>query len=69
MREKIRRWWQGKWVPYENDPDSGVVIFGGNERRHWTASALRMIWEFYREHWKWVWGTTLAIVAIIVSAN
>ncbi len=64
----IGHWWHGEYIPYENDPDSLVIVVGGYQKRHWTASALHLIWEFYLEHWKWVWGTGLAIIAITVSA-
>jgi hypothetical protein len=54
MKEKIKRWYEGEYIPFKNDPGSGVFIFGGHSKRHWTATATATRWavEFYMREWK-----------------
>jgi hypothetical protein len=35
---RIREWYAGEYVVYENDPNSALVFIGGDYRRHWTAN-------------------------------
>ena len=69
LLRKVSHWWEGEFVHYENDPNSPGFIIGGYQKLHWTARAVRLVWEFYQEHWKWLWGTCIAIAAIVVAAN
>jgi hypothetical protein len=62
----IRRWWEGDL--YENEPGALVVFIGG-VRRHWTARACRAIWEYARENHRWLIGTGIAIVGLIIAAR
>ncbi|SFD81343.1 hypothetical protein SAMN04488049_1358 [Tritonibacter multivorans] len=34
LRSKVRQWWQGEFVPYENDPNTDLFFVGGWQRRH-----------------------------------
>lgn len=34
LKEKIVDWYEGRYVPYENDPRSSVIIVGGYYERH-----------------------------------
>jgi hypothetical protein len=64
MREKIKRWYDGKFVPYENDPNSRVFVGGGIER-HWTTNLARWAVSFYMREWKWTLGALAAVVSVI----
>jgi len=63
----IKRWWNGTFVPYDNDDDSGVYFVGGTHERHWTARLVRAVVTFISWEWKWVVGTTLAIVGLAMT--
>jgi hypothetical protein len=67
MLKWIRNWYDGEWVLYENDPDSEVVLIGGDYERYWTAKVTRVLVEFYLEHWKWLWGFGLSAVGVWVA--
>lgn len=60
MLKKIKAWYEGKYIPYENSPDSPIFFFGGTDKRHWTARIARILVEFYLEHWKWLWSISVA---------
>ncbi|MDP9559948.1 UNVERIFIED_ORG: hypothetical protein J2740_001118 [Rhizobium nepotum] len=64
LKEILADWYQGKYVPYENDPRSSVFIVGGGYERHWTALAARKLVEFWFTHWQWTIGTVLALVGL-----
>lgn len=68
LMKQVRDWYEGKYVPFENDPHSGVFIVGGRYERHWTARGARMIVEFWSAHWQWTIGTVLALLGIYFTA-
>jgi len=65
--ERIRKWYEGKWVPYENPPNSSVVIIGGDYERHWTAEVARTLVTFYLSHWKWLLGFAVSLFALYLG--
>ncbi len=71
LRQRLRDWYQGKYVPPPpNDPDSGLVIISpGRYEQPLFAKLLRTLGRFWLAHWKWIIGTTLAVLAILVALN
>lgn len=67
MFHKIKNWYEGVWVPRENDPNSYVFFIGGNYERHWTAEIARTLVSFYLKHWQWCWATVIALVSLYVA--
>jgi hypothetical protein len=65
----VRDWYEGKFVPHENDPDSNLRFIGGDYERHWTARVARVLIAFWLEHWKWIIGVIVALAALIVNAR
>jgi hypothetical protein len=68
MLAKIRKWYQGEVIPYENEPGSHVVIIGWDEKRHWTAEVAHTLVKFWFAHWQWTIGTALAVVGLLIAA-
>ena len=64
MWEKVRKWYEGKWVPYENPPGSQVELIGGEYEHHWTADVARALVTFYLAHWKWLWPFAVSLVVL-----
>lgn len=70
MKQIIKRWYEGEYVPHENDPGSPVVFLnGGHYRRHWTARFARWAIDFYIREWKWTLGTIGAVIAFLFFRN
>lgn len=69
IAEAIRKWYVGKFAPYQNDPNSMLVFLGGNYHRHWTADVARVLVEFWLAHWKWIFGSMIAVAAIIFKVS
>ncbi len=67
MLAKVRMWYQGKYVPYRNDPDSILVFMNGNYHRHWTAVVANTVADFWLREWKWIIGTTIAVTGLVVA--
>ena len=67
MWEKISKWYEGEWVPYENTPDSSIHIIGGDVERHWTAEVVRRFVTFYLAHWKWLWGFAVSLSGLYLA--
>ena len=66
LRDVISDWWNGEFVAPENDPSSGLV-FVGHHQKHWTSKAAHFVINFWLSHWKWIIGTALALVALIMQ--
>jgi hypothetical protein len=45
MIERLHRWWEGKYVPPDNHPNSGLFILQGHYERHWTARWAQAAWD------------------------
>jgi hypothetical protein len=60
FRSAVHHWYEGKFVPYENDPNSGLVFLGGDHERHWTARVARVLSAFWLKEWKWIVGVAVA---------
>lgn len=70
MLKPIKQWYQGKTVvhEFESNPVEGIYVYPlVYQEYHWSAKAVRTIVGFCREHWQWLIGTVLAVIAIIVS--
>ncbi len=67
LREKIRKWYEGQFIPHDNDPYTSVVLIGGTYQHHWTASVVRTLLKFWLDHWQWIIGTTLAVCGLIIA--
>jgi hypothetical protein len=61
LKKAIAAWWEGKFVPYENDPNSAVFFCGGNQECHWTSSAAHVLAKFWLKHWQWTIGIMVAV--------
>jgi hypothetical protein len=70
MKQIIKRWYEGEYVPYDNDPDSSLIFLnGGHYRRHWTAMFTRWAIDFYMREWKWTLATAGAVIAFLFFRN
>jgi hypothetical protein len=67
LPSRIRKWYEGEFIPYENESDSHIVFIGGWQRRHWTAEVARVIVAFYGRHWQWVWSTIIAVGSLVAA--
>ena len=67
MRKALKKWWDGEFVPYENEPSDSVVIIGGTTKRHWTSSVANAVWAFLRNEWKWAIGTGIAVIGLTMT--
>ncbi|WP_172978841.1 hypothetical protein [Roseovarius sp. THAF8] len=67
MRERVGTWWNGRFIPAENDPGDSLIVFGGITHRHWTSRAARAVVGFVAREWKWVIGTTLAVIGLTMT--
>lgn len=67
--ERLKEWYEGKYVPPPSiDPDSSFVIISpGHYEQPLVAKILRVIGNFWLAHWKWIIGTVLAVIAILVA--
>jgi hypothetical protein len=53
MKDILKRWWQGTYVPPENDPDSGLVFMLGSDKLHWSSKAAHTAFDFWMTYWQW----------------
>jgi hypothetical protein len=70
MIERWRRWWEGEYVPPDNNLNSGLIILQGHYERHWTSRWAQVAWDYFKEHHRWIIGLLFGLlVAILVKAR
>ena len=67
MRDKIKKWWEGDFIPFESKHNSDLIFLGGEQRRHWTSRLAHLVIDFLKVEWKWAIGTSLMLVGLIMS--
>jgi len=67
MKHVVKRWWQGTYVPPENDPHSGIIFVLGSYERHWSSKAAHVLAKFWLKHWQYVISTCIAVVGILIA--
>jgi len=67
MKETLKGWWKGTYVPPPpNDPNSAVVFFSpGSYQLHWSSKAAHVVADFWMKYWQWCLGFGLAVVGLI----
>lgn len=66
MRQKIKAWYEGEYIPGQRDPHASFWEMG-YYRRHWTARFASWLLSFWLREWKWIIGTVLAIIGLIIG--
>ena len=62
MFEYIKKWWQGKYInPPQSNQNDSIVFISGYFERHWSSKIVHKLVDFYLEHWKFIWGSIIAI--------
>lgn len=69
MRQSLKAWYEGQFIPYEKDYDSPFVRMGGDHRRSLSARITRTIFEFYLKYWQWCIGALFALAGLAIAAR
>ena len=64
---RIKKWYQGKYIPPNNDPDSPIVFTFGRTKRPLVARVLSIIGTFWLNHWKFLLTFLLGLATLIVA--
>jgi hypothetical protein len=68
LKEKIEDWYRGKYIPPPPDDPNSPIFFGiGSYQQPLLARIIGAVARFWVEHWQWIIGTILAVVALVVS--
>ncbi|WP_299010153.1 hypothetical protein [uncultured Shewanella sp.] len=67
MLKKLKDWYEGEYIPYENEADSSAVIIGGDMKRPLLARVISATIDFFKVHWKWVITTLIAFLAVLAA--
>jgi hypothetical protein len=67
LHRRIKNWYEGEFIPYENDPNLNIFILGGNQEIHWTAKIARWIISFWSEHWKFIITILVAVTGLYLK--
>lgn len=68
VKEYLKRWWHGKYVPPENDPEISLVFFQGRYERHWTSKVAHWLREFWLKNWQWCFSAAFAVTGLVIAA-
>lgn len=65
----LKQWYEGRYVPPDNPPGSGVIFLMGHYERHWSARAAHAVASFWLKEWKWIIGTTIAVAGLALALS
>ncbi|MBH5397382.1 hypothetical protein HZZ13_06200 [Bradyrhizobium sp. CNPSo 4010] len=68
MKDLLKRWWEGRYVPPENDTGAAIFFTQGRYERHWTSKAAHRVSEFYLKHWQWCFSAAFAVTGLVIAA-
>lgn len=61
IAKKASDWYDGRFIPPDNDPDSNVFFAQGHYERPLAARLISTLVHFHQAHWKWIWTTAAAL--------
>lgn len=64
FKEKLKRWWDGQYIPPENDPNAGFYFTMGTYKLSWTSKAAHVLADFWLKYWQWTIGVMIALLAL-----
>ena len=67
MIKKIKAWYEGEFIPYENNEDSPLIRIGGRTKRPLLAKIISNILLFFKVHGKSTIMALLALSAVLVA--
>lgn len=67
MKALLKRWWDGKYVPPQNDPGGSLVFVQGHYEKHWSSKATHAVTDFWLKYWQWCMGFGLAVIGLILK--
>ena len=64
---RIKKWYEGEFIPPDNDPDDVIISLMGHMKRPFLALFISRAFEFSRAHWKWLIPTLIAFAGLMVA--
>jgi hypothetical protein len=70
---KIKRWYNGSPIVIDiSSEKKGNVVFLGvpfsaGTQYHWSAKVVRVLVNFHRKHWKWIWPFLTTVIFGVIS--
>lgn len=61
MIKWFKEWWNGKRLDFTSQPNDSVFFMFDVYEKHWTSKLAHKLVKFYLEHWKFIWGSIVAI--------
>jgi hypothetical protein len=67
MEGPLKRWWDGKYIPPKNDPDSLIFVMQCRYEKHWSSKVAHAVAKFWLKYWQWCIGFGLAVIGLILK--
>jgi hypothetical protein len=67
LREWIKNWWEGEYIPPHNPPGADIFRVAGHFKRHWTARAISTLVAFCLREWKWLFWFAAAVAGLALA--
>lgn len=69
IKNRIKKWWYGKDIFFENDSNDSVFFYGWYNKKHWSSKLIHAIFSFYIQHWKFIWELLIGVIVTILIAR
>lgn len=67
LNDRIKRWYNGEFVVFNQDPNSDLVVIGGSQEYSRSAKIARAIVQHLAKEWKWWIGTAIAVCGLLLA--
>lgn len=68
MKALLKRWWDGRYVPPQNDPGSLLWVMQGHYQKHWSSKAAHVVADFWQRNWQWCFSAVFAVTGLVIAA-
>ena len=68
MKGFLKRWWDGEYVPPQNDFGSTLWVIQGHYEKHWSSRAAHVVADFWMKHWQWCFSAVFAVTGLVIAA-
>jgi hypothetical protein len=67
--QRVKGWYQGRFVEPHNEPNSPVVFLMGHYEQPPLARLLGVLGRFWLAQWKWIIATAIAVIGLIIARS
>ena len=66
LKKRIKKWWEGEYIPPQNDPNSSLMRLLGHQKRPLLVLIVTRIGKIWIDHWYKIIMILLGIITVLI---